>query len=192
MVIESALDPWLQRLLSRRFGITPRARKHPRPQGEPEANHESARNTAPSSSENAPRARRHLAQHARREVATRDGLCCSFVSQDGRRCKSRAFLQLHHEKAWAKGGSDEAGNLGVLCAAQRRSQPVARRARLRRGAHPTRHCTPTALAGEAVRCKNQPCPPASARNPGARPRGRCATIEGRWRSSQRIRRCRDT
>ena len=51
------------------------------------------------------------------KVVERDGLCCSYVSPDGHRCGARAFLELDHERAWAKGGADSVENLRVLCRA---------------------------------------------------------------------------
>jgi 5-methylcytosine-specific restriction endonuclease McrA len=54
---------------------------------------------------------------ARREVFERDGLRCTFLSEDGRRCGARAFLELDHVDAKANGGSNEAKNLRVLCRA---------------------------------------------------------------------------
>jgi hypothetical protein len=66
------------------------------------------------------RKRAHIKHGARREVLKRDGSCCSFVAPDGTRCGSRAFLQLHHDKAWANGGSDDADNLRFLCAEHNR------------------------------------------------------------------------
>ena len=65
-------------------------------------------------------ARAWIARATRREVAVRDGDTCSFVGRDGHRCGARAFLQLHHERAWARGGGDEAGNLRWFCAAHNR------------------------------------------------------------------------
>jgi len=52
------------------------------------------------------RKRAHIANVERRQVVARDGLRCSYVGDDGARCNARAFLQLHHDHAWAKGGSD--------------------------------------------------------------------------------------
>ncbi|HXK18438.1 MAG TPA: HNH endonuclease [Polyangiaceae bacterium] len=52
--------------------------------------------------------------------AARDGLCCTFTSADGQRCSARAFLQIHHEHAWAKGGSDTLDNLRLLCGSHNR------------------------------------------------------------------------
>ena len=53
----------------------------------------------------------------RRKVYERDGVRCTYVSEDGRRCEARAFLELDHTMARALGGSDEATNLRVRCRA---------------------------------------------------------------------------
>jgi hypothetical protein len=66
------------------------------------------------------RTRVWIARATRREVAARDGETCSFVGSDGHRCGGRAFLQLHHQQAWARGGGDEAQNLQWFCAAHNR------------------------------------------------------------------------
>ena len=66
------------------------------------------------------RTRAWIARAKRREVAARDGETCSFVGRDGHRCGARAFLQLHHEQAWAHGGGDEVENLRWFCAAHNR------------------------------------------------------------------------
>jgi hypothetical protein len=63
------------------------------------------------------RPRRHIANAVRREVTARDERRCTFTSDDGRRCQARAFLQLHHERAFAHGGADSRDNLRWLCAA---------------------------------------------------------------------------
>jgi hypothetical protein len=54
---------------------------------------------------------------ARRATFERDGLRCTYVSPDGRRCTSRTFLELDHVDPRARGGSNEAGNLRVRCRA---------------------------------------------------------------------------
>ena len=61
--------------------------------------------------------RSQVANAARREVFERDGVRCTYVSEDGRRCEARAFLELDHTIARALGGSDDAANLRVLCRA---------------------------------------------------------------------------
>ena len=63
------------------------------------------------------RRRKHIAHETRRDLLARDGARCAFVGSDGRRCDARAFLQFHHRHAWARGGSDAADNLEVLCRA---------------------------------------------------------------------------
>lgn len=66
------------------------------------------------------RARRHIPNHVRRAVAERDEGCCTFVSAEGRRCRSRQLLQIHHEQPWARGGADTLDNLRLLCAEHNR------------------------------------------------------------------------
>ncbi len=61
--------------------------------------------------------RAHIPNETRRKLVERDGLCCSYVGDDGRRCTARAFLQIDHEKPWAKGGLDTLDNLRLRCAA---------------------------------------------------------------------------
>jgi hypothetical protein len=68
----------------------------------------------------APKRRRHISHEVRRQVLERDGLRCSYVSPHGQRCCERAFLQLDHQRPWAKGGNDSFENLRVLCGAHNR------------------------------------------------------------------------
>jgi hypothetical protein len=65
----------------------------------------------------ASRARSHIAHETRRQLVARDGLCCSYIGDDGARCRARAFLQIDHGHPWAKGGSETLGNLRLLCRA---------------------------------------------------------------------------
>ena len=53
----------------------------------------------------------------RRAVRERDGLGCSFVSPDGHRCGSRAFLEYDHVDPVALGGSGEPWKVRLLCRA---------------------------------------------------------------------------
>jgi 5-methylcytosine-specific restriction endonuclease McrA len=64
-----------------------------------------------------PRARQPgaISRAVRREVFERDGEQCSFVSVDGRRCEARAFIELDHVQARARGGSGASHNIRVLC-----------------------------------------------------------------------------
>jgi hypothetical protein len=56
----------------------------------------------------------------RREVVTRDGEQCTFVSASGERCPARAFLEVDHVHPRALGGTAEASNLRVYCRAHNR------------------------------------------------------------------------
>jgi hypothetical protein len=53
----------------------------------------------------------------RRTVFERDGLRCTYVGPDGRRCTARAFLQIDHVEERARGGSGKNKNLRVRCQA---------------------------------------------------------------------------
>jgi 5-methylcytosine-specific restriction endonuclease McrA len=64
--------------------------------------------------------REHIPNAVQREVAARDGLRCSYVSDSGCRCSARAFLQIHHEHPWSRGGAATTENLRLLCASHNR------------------------------------------------------------------------
>jgi hypothetical protein len=63
---------------------------------------------------------RHIPHDVRREVLQRDGARCSFVSEDGKRCEQRGWLELHHEEPFARGGPPTTTNIRVLCAPHNR------------------------------------------------------------------------
>jgi 5-methylcytosine-specific restriction endonuclease McrA len=96
VVIERAVDSLLAHLEKKRLART----KRPRP--------EKATRKASS-----PR----IKNAVRRRVFERDGLRCTYVSPDGRKCEARAFLELDHADPRGLGGSDEAQNLRVRCRA---------------------------------------------------------------------------
>jgi 5-methylcytosine-specific restriction endonuclease McrA len=83
---------------------------------------------------------REIPRAVRREVFARDGEQCTFVDGEGRRCPSRAFLELDHVASRALGGGHDATNLRVRCRAHNRLHAeevfgkahVARRVDLRR------------------------------------------------------------
>jgi hypothetical protein len=62
-------------------------------------------------------AHRYVPAAIRREVWQRDGGCCTFAEASGRRCRERAGLEVHHERAFALGGSTTLENLRLLCRA---------------------------------------------------------------------------
>ena len=45
---------------------------------------------------------------------------CSYINAQGKRCQSRTFLQIHHDKPVARGGGNEPSNLSLLCAGHHR------------------------------------------------------------------------
>jgi 5-methylcytosine-specific restriction endonuclease McrA len=59
----------------------------------------------------------HIASATRRQVYDRDGIQCTYVSTDGRRCEARCFLELDHAEPRALGGGDEPDNLRIRCRA---------------------------------------------------------------------------
>jgi hypothetical protein len=96
VIVERALDLLVAHLKKKRFGETER---HQRPRGS--------------------RADR-VTSSTRRAVVERDGLSCSYVDERGRRCGERAFLQIEHVIARARGGGSHAGNLRLFCAGHNR------------------------------------------------------------------------
>jgi len=99
-VVERALDLFIAQRMKQRFGVgrKPRNRKTG-----------GAREPKPGS--------RHIPHAVQRTVVTRDGLRCSFVSPDGRRCEERGCLELHHEQPFERGGPATVSNIRVLCRA---------------------------------------------------------------------------
>jgi hypothetical protein len=95
-IVEEALDLLLAKLMKQRFGVTDK----PKRSGE-------KRRTNSTRIPNA----------VRRKVLENDGLRCSFVDDQGRRCEARAFLELDHVKPRGKGGSSEVENVRVFCRA---------------------------------------------------------------------------
>jgi hypothetical protein len=96
-VVERALDVLLEQLMKERFGVT----QKPRPS-------RAATTTA------------GVSNATRRAVLERDGLQCSRVDAQGRRCASRAWLELDHRHPRAKGGGSNPENIRLLCRAHNR------------------------------------------------------------------------
>jgi hypothetical protein len=100
-VIEAAVTEKLERLESRRFGLTKAPRK------------------ALEETDVSPRSRRVPAA-VRRVVHERDEGRCRYVDEQGRRCTARVILQLHHRQTFALGGDHSPDNLSLLCSAHNR------------------------------------------------------------------------
>jgi hypothetical protein len=58
---------------------------------------------------------RYVPHEVRRQVVARDGVQCSFVAEDGRRCEETGFLELDHVVPVSRGGGASAENVRVLC-----------------------------------------------------------------------------
>lgn len=122
-IMKGALRAYRSELQKRRFGV---GRK---PRDGADAG-DSVRNAAKGSQRepasvarvgvsagNAARRSRHVSAKVARAVYERDGGCCSFCSDDGRRCGARRFLALDHIQPWAAGGESTVGNLRLRCRA---------------------------------------------------------------------------
>ena len=59
---------------------------------------------------------RHIAGAVRRAVWTRDGGQCAFVGPHGR-CSETGFLEFHHVRPYAAGGSSDVSNIELRCRA---------------------------------------------------------------------------
>ncbi len=64
----------------------------------------------------APNGSRHIPASVKRAVWARDGGRCAFVGTNGR-CDERGFLEYHHAKPYAAGGSTTTDNLELRCRA---------------------------------------------------------------------------
>lgn len=128
IVVKRAAKVLVEQLLKARFGRANRPRgtkwktaaKEHNHMGQPkcEVTGNAPGRSAPATAASCPtRRRRRIRNAVRRELLERDGLRCSYVSANGMRCSARAFLQLDHELAWSKEGSDEGRNLRILCRA---------------------------------------------------------------------------
>jgi len=88
-LMKRGLEAYRRELRKERFGVGSKPRLVPSQRAE--------------SGEPAGRSRRVAAAVAR-EVYLRDGGCCTFCSEDGRRCGVRRFFELDHVLPWAAGG----------------------------------------------------------------------------------------
>jgi len=93
-VLDRALDELISKLEKRRFATTQRPGK-------------------PRRSKSA----RHVPAHVRRAVSERDRYQCTFVSESGRRCTERRFLEYDHVHPVARGGEATIENTRLRCRA---------------------------------------------------------------------------
>jgi hypothetical protein len=62
-------------------------------------------------------ASRHIPSATKRAIVEKDGLRCSFVGIDGKRCDCRAFLEFDHVEPRGLGGRSDEGNVRLFCKA---------------------------------------------------------------------------
>ena len=73
----------------------------------PQTNETPRRRRARLQADRVPKPRTEVTSVTRREVFERDGLQCTYVSPDGRRCEAHAFLELDHKEPRALGGESD-------------------------------------------------------------------------------------
>jgi hypothetical protein len=71
----------------------------------------------PPSKESKATASRHIPSATKRAIVANEGLCCSFVGIDGRRCECRAFLEFDHVEPVGLDGGHGEDNVRILCRA---------------------------------------------------------------------------
>jgi len=60
---------------------------------------------------------RHIPASVKRAVSERDERRCTFVSESGKRCDERGFLEFDHIEPIARGGTSTVENVRLLCRA---------------------------------------------------------------------------
>jgi hypothetical protein len=105
-VIDRALDALIEKIEATKFGKV----KAPRAGGASRA-----RTAKPVRAGRALRWSRYVPRAVQRQVVARDGVRCSFVAGDGRRCEETGFLELDHVVPVARGGEAGVDGVRVLC-----------------------------------------------------------------------------
>jgi 5-methylcytosine-specific restriction endonuclease McrA len=124
-IVSLAIKELLDKLWKQRFAQVSKPRGAARAQGsQNEAPAAQPAASAPQASVIEPRRAdkvnsnsRYIPRAVVRAVFARDGAQCTFVSAHGQRCEERGMLELHHVKAFARGGASTVENLKVVCAA---------------------------------------------------------------------------
>jgi 5-methylcytosine-specific restriction endonuclease McrA len=102
-LMKRGLASYRRELQNERFGVGRRPRL--------------ARSQRTESAEAAGYRSRNIPAAVARQVYIRDGGCCTFCSEDGRRCGARRFLELDHVTPWAARGESTIENLRLRCRA---------------------------------------------------------------------------
>jgi hypothetical protein len=99
-----AMRNLVEELEKKKYAKTPRARRAP-DQADPSASRPAPANGS-----------RHIPNHVKREVVARDGGQCTFVDDNGNRCRERWGLEFHHrETPFARGGPPTVRNICLHC-----------------------------------------------------------------------------
>jgi len=105
IVVSCAIDRLVEDTLNKKTAVT----DHPRPGDR-------------FGGRSGPRRTRAIPAAIRREVWQRDGGRCTFVDQQGRRCRGTRSVEYHHLTPYGKGGQHEANNIALRCRAHNRYQ----------------------------------------------------------------------
>jgi hypothetical protein len=94
-VLDRALDALIGQLEKRKWAATDRPRERPSPSKD----------------------KRHIPARIQRAVWERDGGCCTFTAEDGRRCAERTMLEFDHVDEVARGGTATLEGIRLRCRA---------------------------------------------------------------------------
>jgi hypothetical protein len=99
-ILGDAVAALRSKLESQKFGATTKPRSNAQ---------------RPPSKESTATASRHIPSSIKRAIIASDGLRCSFVGIDGRRCECRAFLEFDHVEPVGLDGGHGEDNVRLLC-----------------------------------------------------------------------------
>ena len=101
-IVERALSLLLEKVEKAKFAATTKPRR--------------ARRIRPGTDEVGPAASsRDIPNDIQRAAWHRDGAQCRFVGKNGQRCQERTFLEFHHIKPYALGGTATLDNISLRC-----------------------------------------------------------------------------
>jgi 5-methylcytosine-specific restriction endonuclease McrA len=107
IIVSRAIDSFLDDTLKKKAALTDRTRPGDRRKG---------------SEGHSDRRTRAIPAAIRREVWQRDGGRCTFVDDQGRRCRATRSVEYHHEKPYGKGGRHRVDNIALRCRAHNQYQ----------------------------------------------------------------------
>ncbi len=108
-VIERAIDLLIDKVKKERFGVGGRPRS-------PRASPDATRRDGPGGGEAAAHSR-YIPEAIRRAVYERDGGCCTYVDETGRRCNSTHKVTFEHRSGFARTHVHSVDDIVVMCEA---------------------------------------------------------------------------